>query len=149
MDLHSDWKEFCGLLNENKVEYLVVGAFALAFHGLPRLTSDIDVWVRPTIENARRLTAALAAFGFPSTIEQTGEFASLGKLWRIGASMYRIDVMTSIDGVEFDEAWRDRAQGDLGGVPVNYISRAHYLKNKRSTTRLKDAQDAARLEEQQ
>ena len=67
MDLHEDWKEFCALLNRHEVEYLVVGAFALAFHGLPRLTADIDFWVNPTLENAQRLTAALAEFGFPST----------------------------------------------------------------------------------
>jgi len=146
MDLHNDWKEFCAQLNANGVEYLVVGAFALAFHGLPRLTADIDVWVNPTRENAERLTKALSEFGFPSTREQVEEFATPGKMWRVGASSYRIDVMTAIDGVEFSEAWETKASGDLGGVPLFYISREHYLRNKRSTSRLKDAQDAARLE---
>ncbi len=147
MDLHDDWKEFCGLLNANGVEYLIVGAFALAFHGLPRLTADIDVWVNATRENAVRLTKALAAFGFPSTTDQVEEFASPGRIWQIGAAPFRIDVMTSIDAVDFDEAWRDRVPGDLGGVQVSYISREHFLKNKRSTSRLKDAQDADRLGE--
>jgi hypothetical protein len=147
MDLHSDWKEFCALLNAHEVEYLIVGAFALAFHGLPRLTADIDVWVNPTRQNAKRLTAALSEFGFPSTKEQIEEFATPGKMWRVGASNYRIDVMTAIDGVEFHEAWRDKVAGDVSGVPVFYISREHYLRNKTSTTRLKDAQDAARLRE--
>ena len=147
MDLHDDWKEFCALLNRHEVEYLVVGAFALAFHGLPRLTADIDFWVNPTPENALRLTAALSEFGFPSTREQVDQFAEPHRIWQIGLPPFRIDVLTSIDGVAFPEAWGDRVQGDLAGTLVNYISRAHYLRNKRSTTRARDRQDADRLEE--
>lgn len=147
MDLHEDWKEFCALLNRHEVEYLVVGAFALAFHGLPRLTADIDFWVNPTLENAKRLTAALAEFGIPSTQDQINQFAEPNRIWQIGTPPLRIDVLTSIDGVDFPEAWRDRVEGDLAGTPVHYLSRDHYLLNKRSTTRAKDRQDADRLEE--
>lgn len=147
MDLPDDWKEFCSLLNEHEVEYLVVGAFALAFHGLPRLTIDVDFWVNPTLENAERLTAALAEFGFPSTLDQIPEFSQPNKIWQIGTPPFRIDVLTSIDGVEFEDAWRDRVPGTLGEEKVHYLSREHYLKNKRSTPRLKDRQDADRLDE--
>jgi hypothetical protein len=147
MDLHEDWKEFCALLNANKVDYLVVGAFALAFHGLPRLTADVDLWVRPTRENAERLVAALREFGFPLAAAQVEEFAQPNKIWQIGAPPYRIDVLTSISGVEFEDAWISRMPGELGGVPVAFISRDHFIKNKRSAARTKDVQDADRLEE--
>jgi hypothetical protein len=147
MDLHDDWKEFCGLLNTHEVEYLVVGAFALAFYGLPRLTGDIDFWVNPTKANAQRLASALAEFGFPSARDQVKQFAEPRQMWQIGVPPYRIDVITSIDGVNFMEAWADKVAGDLDGESVNYLSREHYLLNKRSTTRLKDKQDAERLAE--
>ena len=147
MDLHQDWKEFCATLNRHDVEYLVVGAFALAFHGLPRLTGDIDFWVNPTPENAARLTEALAEFGFPSTREQAHLFAQPGQMWQIGVPPFRIDVITSIDGVEFGEAWDARVAGPLDGETAFYISREHYLRNKRSTTRIKDKQDPDRLDE--
>lgn len=99
------------------------------FHGLPRLT------------------AALSEFGFPSTQDQRDQFAESNRIWQIGLPPFRIDVLTSIDGVSFPDAWRDKAAGDLAGTPVHCLSREHYLLNKRSTTRTKDKQDADRLEE--
>lgn len=90
---------------------------------------------------------ALGEFGFPLAASQVEEFAQPNKIWQIGAPPYRIDVLTSISGVDFEEAWSDRVPGELGGVPVCYISREHFIRIKRATSRMKDEQDADRLEE--
>jgi hypothetical protein len=119
MPLSKDLREFVELLNSNGVEYLVVGAFAVFYHGFARYTGDIDFLVRPSGENSRRVLAALAQFGFGSVGVQAEDFQSPGKVVQLGVSPNRIDIITSISGVTFDEAWDSRTPGHLDGIARN------------------------------
>ncbi|HEX2190298.1 MAG TPA: hypothetical protein VHG51_15425 [Longimicrobiaceae bacterium] len=145
--LLADYREMLSELSAAGAEYLLVGAFALAVHQLPRATGDMDVWVRPDEENARRVWDALARFGAPMSQLAVEELARPGFFFQIGVAPVRIDILTEIDGVSFDEAWADRQVHDLSGVEVPVISRRHLLINKKSTGRPKDLADAAWLEE--
>lgn len=142
MELNPDWSEFVELLNESGVEYLVIGAFALAFHGLPRATGDIDFWVRNTSENAGRLLSALDRFGFSSLGLKAEDFMSPNAVIMLGRPPRRIDLLTGIDGLEFDESWQRRVLGHLGSMPVYFISRDDFVKNKLAAGRPKDLIDA-------
>jgi hypothetical protein len=134
--------EFC----DEGVEFLLVGAHALAVHGYARATKDLDVWVRPDAKNATKAIAALAAFGAPLTDLTEADLAKRGTVFQIGVPPLRIDVVTEIDGVEFAEAWAERSSVDLAGVTVPVLSRRHLIQNKRATGRLQDRADAERLE---
>ena len=147
MRLHKDLREFIGLLNSHGVEYLVVGGYALAFHGVPRYTGDIDLFVRASPENAARVERALAAFGFSSLGLGAADFVQPGPVIQLGLPPNRIDLLTSLTGVDFDEAWAGRAPGELDGLPVCYIGRAAFVKNKRVTGRAQDRADLERLGE--
>lgn len=145
-------RDFSDILSEfiaAKVEFLLVGAYAMAAHGLPRATGDIDLWVRCSEENARRIIFALARFGAPLEGIATEDLVDPRYVFQLGVSPCRIDILTAIDGVEFSEAWPSRVMLALGGldVPVPVISLDDLLRNKRSTGRTKDAVDAAWLEE--
>src|SRR5512141_2738238 len=105
MDLPSEWSEFIDLLCAHHVRFLIVGAHALAANGRPRATGDLDFWVEPTRENARRLSAAIREFGFDALAEQGAEFARPDRMATLGLPPLRIDVMTSITGVTFKRAW--------------------------------------------
>ncbi|HEX8394495.1 MAG TPA: hypothetical protein VF665_19265 [Longimicrobium sp.] len=133
-------------LSVAEAEYLLVGAYAVATHVIPRSTGDIDLWVRPEIENARRVHLALARFGAPISNLSPEELAKPGFIYQIGVAPVRIDILTAIDGVTFEEAWPDRALTSLFGVQVPVLSRKHLLMNKRATGRLKDLADVALLE---
>jgi hypothetical protein len=128
---------------------VIVGAFALAFHGAPRASGDIDVFVRPSQENAQRLYRALTQFGAPLAASNVvvDEFARPGMVYQIGLPPRRIDVMTEISGVTFDEAWESRVSAEVDGRTIAFIGRATLLKNKHTAGRLKDLADAARLEQ--
>ncbi len=141
MPLHPDWKEFLELLNSNGVEYLIVGAHARVLHGIPRYTRDIDILVRVSPENATKLEHVLHAFGFASKGVTAEDFLAAHRVIQLGADPYRIDLLTSISGVEFDDAWSDRVAGDLDGVPVAFLSLRAYRKNKLAAGRLKDLAD--------
>lgn len=147
MDLHPDFKEFLQLLNSHHVEYVVVGAHALAFHGHPRLTRDIDFFVLVSPENAKRLMAVLVEFGFGSTGVTEADLAKAGKTFMLGVEPYRIDILTSISGVEFSEVYSRRVMGDLAGVPAPFISRQDLVTNKRASGRLKDLGDVESMGE--
>jgi len=127
------------------VRFLVVGAYALAVHGRPRATGDLDVWVDPTPENAERALAALREFGAPLHDLRLRDLARPGVVFQIGLPPLRIDVLTAIDGVQFPSAWRGRVAADFDGVRVPVIGRRELVINKRSTGRLKDRADAERL----
>jgi hypothetical protein len=126
----------------------LVGAYALAFHGVPRATGDIDVFVRATPANAERTWRALKAFGAPLAAAgvKPQDFATPGIVYQIGLPPRRIDILTDISGVSFDEAWESRAIGDLDGLAVPFLGRATLLTNKRASGRLKDLADVERLE---
>ena len=145
MDLTQDWLDFIDSLQSNGVEFLVVGAFAMGLHNLPRTTGDIDFWVRPTQDNSLRVWKTLQEFGLPGIHLEPNEFTLPGKLLILGHPPGRIDVMNSIDGVTFEAAWQARVTGELGGRRLDFISADHLLQNKSSTGRLKDKADAQRL----
>jgi hypothetical protein len=146
--LNADFRDLLVCLGREGAEYVLVGAYALAFHGVPRATGDIDVLVRPTVENAARVWRALVAFGAPLAAAgvQPEDFATPGLVYQIGLPPRRIDVLTEISGVSFDEAWGTRGVAELDGLPVPFLGRATLIANKRATGRLKDLADVERLE---
>jgi hypothetical protein len=123
------------------VRFLVVGAYALAFHGRPRATGDLDVWVEASAENAPRVMRALAAFGAPLLDLTEVDFAREGIVYQIGLPPGRIDILTQLTGLTFDEAWPDRARGRFGDVDVDFIGRDAFIRNKKATGRTKDLGD--------
>jgi hypothetical protein len=145
MPLSKDLREFVELLNSNKVEYLVVGGFAVFYHGFARYTGDIDFLVRASEENSLRVAAALAQFGFGSVDIKAEDFQSSGMVVQLGVPPNRIDIITSISGVSFDEAWDGRIAGILDGVATQFIGREALIRNKESTGRAKDLVDAGEL----
>jgi hypothetical protein len=145
MDLPPDWSEFFRLLTSRRVRFLIVGAHALAAHGRPRATADLDVLVEPSKRNARALCAALRDFGFDALAEQEEAFATPDRMAVLGAPPLRIDVMTSITGVTFDEAWRGRLRGKMGPYTVSFLGREALMKNKRASGRPKDLVDLEAL----
>jgi hypothetical protein len=144
--VHSDFSDLLATFNANGVEYLVVGAHALAAHGHVRATKDLDVWVRPSLENAPRVLRALAAFGAPLQDLAVEDLSQPGLVFQIGVPPLRVDVLTEIDGVEFESAWPARILAQLGGVGVPVLSRHHLIANKKASGRLQDLADVERLE---
>jgi hypothetical protein len=143
------YRDILAELSAAGADYLLIGAFALASYVEPRATGDIDLWVRPDSENARRVWAALAAFGAPIGNLTAEDFSRPGLVFQIGVAPVRIDILTQIDGVDFDEAWPEREHLDFEGVVVPVISRRHLVINKQTTGRPKDLADVAMLEEAQ
>jgi hypothetical protein len=146
MMLIQHYRDILAELSAAGAEYLVVGGFAIAAHVLPRSTGDIDVWVRADPANAERVWSALAAFGAPIAGLSAADFATPGFGFQIGVVPVRIDILTEIDGVSFDEAWAEREHLVFEGVTVPFISFDHLLRNKRATDRPKDRADVVLLE---
>lgn len=147
MKLPRDWKDLIESLSSHRVRFLVVGAHALAVHGRPRATGDLDVLVEPTRENAARLGEALASFGFSALAAEAAEFSKPDRMATLGREPLRVDIMTSISGVSFAEAWRGRARVRIGRRLVGFLGKKQLLKNKASAGRPKDLLDLALLEE--
>lgn len=147
MELAPDFDEFFGSLIAHEVEFLVVGAYALAFHGAPRFTGDIDLLVRPTAENAGRLLAALRAFGFPTSTLQADDLIHPDRILQMGVEPVQIHVMSAITGVTWDEAWGGREVGACGSHQLPFVGRREFVLNKRATGRLKDLADIEALGE--
>jgi hypothetical protein len=145
--MNRDFKDLLCAFNDQGVEYLVVGAHALAAHGHVRATKDLDVWVRPEPTNARRVLAALRAFGAPLQGLVEADLAHPGLIFQMGVPPLRIDVLTAIDGVSFDEAWRVRLRARFAEMEVPVLSREHLIQNKRTVGRLQDLADIERLEQ--
>ncbi len=144
--VNPDFKELLAEFNAQTVEYLVVGAHALAAHGHVRATKDLDVWVRPSPENASRVLRALAEFGAPLHDLSEQDLTQAGIVFQIGVAPVRIDVITAIDGVEFEAAWTSRVEVSLGDITVPVLSREHLIANKRAAGRLQDLADVEWLE---
>jgi len=123
------------------VRFLIVGAYALAHHGRPRATGDLDVWVDATPANAPRVMLALTAFGAPMSDLRPGDFARPGVMFQIGVPPGRIDILTELTGLTFAEAWPDREAGLFGELTVDFLGREAFLRNKRATGRAKDLGD--------
>lgn len=145
--LNDDFRDLLIVLADRGVEFVIVGAYALAFHGAPRASGDIDIFVRPSPANAERLFDALARFGAPlGAAGVTAEdLAQPGAVYQIGLPPRRIDLLTAISGLTFDEAWASRVTAEIDGRPVPFIGRAALLKNKQASGRPKDVADLARL----
>jgi len=146
--LSPDYRDILSELSAANAEYIIVGAFAMAAHRMPRATGDIDVWVRATMENAQRVWQALANFGAPVSGLAPEELAAPDMFFQIGVVPVRIDVLTAIDGVSFDDAWEERVYCDFDGLRVPVLSRKHLLINKKASARPKDLADVAWIEEQ-
>lgn len=145
---NADFIDLVDLLNAEHVEYVIVGAFALAAHGFPRATGDIDFFVRPSAQNATRVVRALQRFGAPlsSAGVTEGDFAIAGSVYQIGVVPRRIDVITEISGVTFDEATASCLVREVDGRQVPFLGRDMLIRNKRATGRSKDLVDAEVLE---
>lgn len=145
MPLHKDLQEFVECLNSSKVDYLVVGALAVSWHGFPRYSADVDLLIRPSVDNAERLLKAIRSFGMSSLNLSVSDFSTAGKVVQLGVQPNRIDLLTSITGVTFEEAWESRVAGNLDGIPMQLIGRAALVRNKEATGRPKDRIDAEEL----
>jgi hypothetical protein len=143
--LQSDLREFIALLNSQKVEYLVVGGHAVAFHGHPRFTGDIDFFIRASGENATRVLAVLGDFGFGGLGIQLDDLMVPNKILQLGRPPSRIDILTSISGVAFDDAWQTAVHGELDHQPVRFIGWDALLANKKASGRDKDLLDIKQL----
>lgn len=141
MELAPDFDEFIESLIVHGVEFVVVGAYALAFHGAPRFTGDLDIFIRPSVDNASRLLEALHAFGFPVADLSPELIADRRRMLQMGVPPVQIHIMSAISGVEWDEAWSDRVGGPLGRHDVSFLSRDAFLRNKRAAGRPKDLAD--------
>jgi hypothetical protein len=148
MPLSKDLREFIECLNSNKVDYLIVGALAVSWHGYPRYSADVDFLVRPTGTNANRVLKAIREFGFGSLALSIADLETPGKVIQLGYEPNRIDLITSVTGVTFDEAWQTRSVGEVDGLPVQFIGREALIRNKESTGRGKDRIDAEELRKQ-
>ena len=147
MEMQPDFRELLALFNAHHVEYMIVGGYALAFHGAPRFTGDLDVLVKPDPENAQRILAALETFGFASVGLTLGDFSHPDQVVQLGVPPVRIDLITSLTGTSWDEAFAGRTAGSYGEVPVYYIGREQFIANKRATGRQKDLADLEMLGE--
>lgn len=141
-----DWIELCALLNAHRVEYLVVGGQAVIAHGYPRLTKDMDIWVRPTIENGRMVLAALVKFGTALPGVEPTRFTDSRTLLMLGREPFRVDILTALPGVDFESCWHNRVTVTLDGVKVPVIGKQDLIANKREVGRLQDLADVEALE---
>ena len=148
MEVQPDFRDLLALFNAHQVEYMIVGGYALAFHGAPRYTGDIDIFVRATSENARRILTALDEFGFGSLGLTVEDFESPDNVVQLGAPPVRIDLITSITGVSWEDALSDCVDGKYGELPVKYIGLDRFISNKRATGRKKDLSDLEALGEE-
>ena len=146
MEAHPDFKDLLALLNGHEVEYIIVGAYALAFHGAPRFTGDIDIYVNPTKENASRIVSALSSFGFGTFGLTPEDFQKPDQVIQLGVPPVRIDLITSITGVSWAQASAGKVSGNYGDIPVSFLGRAQYIANKKATGRTKDLADIEALE---
>ena len=141
MEIEQDFRELLGSFNDHKVEYIIVGGYALAFHGAPRYTGDIDILVKPDTQNVRRIMVALNEFGFGSVGLTEGGFESPDKVVQLGLPPIRIDIITSLTGVSWEEAFSGRVAGKYGDLQIYYIGREQFIANKRAIGRKKDLAD--------
>lgn len=147
MRLPRDLREFIELLNSESVEYAVAGGWALGYYGRPRHTQDLDIVVRSTPENAARLERVLQRFGFASFGPRAEDFLQEHKVVQLGFPPQRIDVLTGLTGVEAEELWTTRETGELDGLPVFFLARSIFVKNKRAVGRTRDLADLEDLGE--
>ena len=143
--LNKDFKEFIQLLNDNQVRYLIVGGYAIALHGYPRYTKDIDIWIDLKQDNASRIIESLDQFGFASLGLEKNDFLVENQVVQLGYPPNRIDIITTLSGVTFNECFKQRMVVDIDGVKVNFIDLENLRKNKKASGRLQDLADLENL----
>lgn len=144
--MNRDFAEMLSALSEAGAEFLIVGAHALAAHGVPRATRDLDIWINPTPENAARVMTALRTFGTALMDLTEEDLTTPGTVFQIGVEPFRIDILTAISGVTFEEAWKNRLPLEIEGVRVLVLGRHDFITNKRATGRARDLVDIEGLE---
>ncbi len=147
MDVQPDFKELLGLFNSHGVEYLIVGGYALAYHGAPRYTGDIDLFVRASADNAERIVTALQKFGFGSVGLVNRDFTTSANVVQLGVPPVRVDIVTSLTGVSWEQTYAGRVEGKYGDLRVFFIGRDEFVANKRAIGRKKDLADLEALGE--
>jgi len=148
MDTQQDFKELLELFNEHKVEYIIVGAYALAYHGAPRFTGDMDIFVKPSVENAKKIVSGLSGFGFGSLNLTVEDFQTPNSVIQLGVPPVRIDIITSLTGVTWKEADQGKVEGLYGNIPVPFLGKKQFIANKRAIGRTKDLSDIEALGEE-
>ena len=146
MALSKDWREFLELLNSRGVDYVIVGAQSLAFHGRPRYTGDLDIFVRPTPDNAQQLVEILNQFGFAQAGFKETDFVEPEQMIQLGRAPSRIDLLTSISGVHTEEAFATKVSATIDGIPVFILGKHALIRNKRAVGRPQDLADLEFLE---
>jgi hypothetical protein len=145
MAVNPDFRDLFASLNGAGADYLVIGAYALAAHGAPRFTKDLDLWVRPTEANAHRVWSALEAFGAPLGSLRVEDLRTPGLVFQMGIAPNRIDLLTSPDGVDFDSAWDHCIESRYGDQPIHILGKAELIQNKQATGRTQDLADIEAL----
>ncbi|MBI3597212.1 MAG: hypothetical protein HY203_08685 [Nitrospirae bacterium] len=148
MEVQQDFRELLALFNAHDVSYIIVGAYALAYHGAPRYTGDMDILVRADSQNAQHVLRALSQFGLGSLDLTVEDFTVPDKVVQLGVAPVRIDIVTSITGVTWEEAAAGQVKGKFGDVPVHYLGRKEFIRNKRTLGRKKDLADIEALGEE-
>jgi hypothetical protein len=145
IELHPDFKDFLRLLNSHNVRYLLVGGYAVGYHGYPRATGDMDIWIELSGSNSKKVTSACRDFGMPNEEISEDLFLEKNKVIRMGVPPVRLEVITSASGVAFDECYSNREVIEIDGIPINFISLQDLKKNKRAAGRHKDLEDIDHL----
>lgn len=145
MNIEKDFEDFVRLLNDHQVNYMIVGGYALAFHGKPRHTGDLDIWIAVSNDNANKMEQVIKDFGMASLGLQKSDFLEAGLITQIGYPPLRIDILNEIDGVSFDEAYQNKAIIDIDDLLINYIGLDDLIKNKISSGRHQDISDVVAL----
>ncbi len=145
-ECNSGFRDLFAAFGGGGIRYLVIGGYAPAYHGRPGATKDIGVWVEPSESNAQRVAAAIRSFGAPAGHFQPEDFQAKGTILQPGVAPNRIDILTDVGSLSFEEAWRDRVEDSYGGVPVHYIGKEHLIQSKRAAGRKQDLADVDVLE---
>jgi len=149
MEVQPDFRDLLELFSAHAVEYVIVGGYALAFHGAPRFTADLDILVKGSPENAQRILSALAEFGFKSVGLKADDFQDPEKVVQLGVPPVRVDILTSLTGVSWEEAFSGKIEGRYGNVTVHFLGRDQLIDNKRALGRKRDLADLEALGEEE
>jgi hypothetical protein len=145
MELDQDFKEFIALLNEHQVEYLLVGGYAVVLYGYHRFTGDLDLWVKPSLQNGEKIILALHAFGFGNLKLKPKDFSAKDKVIQLGYEPLRIDILTSVEGLDFDKCYKHRKTKRIDKIKMNVIGLDDLKRNKKLVGRDKDREDYSHL----
>ena len=145
IELHPDFKDFLRLLSSHNVKYLLVGGYAVGYHGYPRATGDMDIWIEMSKPNSKKIAATFRDFGMPNEAISESLFLEQNKVIRMGVPPVRLEVITSASGVDFNECYSNREVIEIDEIPINFISLQDLKKNKHAAGRYKDLEDLEHL----